>query len=152
MKVDEVYNVVLDTIIVSSHKPLKKLKVHGTYCGHKILKGVDTAVHPLIQSALKDYQGPSCAITSMRRNFNPKSDHFHGRAFDLNFDEKIIDYLLSDEGKNYLEKHNLYFYIEGRPGSKRVSKYNDDPRAAPFVFFNPLARGNTGDHLHIGLK
>jgi hypothetical protein len=38
------------------------------------------------------------------------------------------------------------FYIEGRPGSRKVKSYLTDPTTSKFVFFNPKA---SGDHIHL---
>lgn len=58
----------------------------------------------------------------------------------------MIEYLVSEEGQLWLKAHNLMFYIEGKPGCKKVSKYLYDPKCACYVFFNPHA---TGAHIHV---
>lgn len=40
------------------------------------------------------------------------------------------------------------FYIEGRPGSRKVAKYLDNAATREYVFFNPKA---TGDHIHVAV-
>jgi hypothetical protein len=109
---------------------------------------VDTAVSKELVLALSDYSGPKAKINSLKRHYNHKSQHFHGKAVDLAWDEEVISFLISDEGQTWLKKHGITFYIEGRPGSKRVSKYLGDQKASQFVFFNPRA---TADHVHLNV-
>lgn len=94
---------------------------------------------------MQDYKGPTVKVNSLRRNWNHSSEHYHGRAIDLELSHDLITYLTSTEGKRWLDTHQLMFYIEGRPGSKRVKAYEKE-ETAQYVFFNPRA---TGDHIHI---
>lgn len=118
----------------------------------RLESGLDTRIRPELLSALLDYRGPKTSIGSLRRNWasNPKSKHNCGKAVDFGFDRELIDWLvLTDEGKTWLAKHNLMFYIEDRPGSKALLPFKQDERYAQFVFENGHA---TGDHVHVAVK
>lgn len=84
----------------------------------------------------------------MRRHSNCKSQHYHGKAIDLAWDETVIAFLLSEEGRSWLKEHEVTFYIEGKPGSKKVRRYLYDEVASEYVFFNPNA---SGDHIHLNI-
>jgi hypothetical protein len=87
-------------------------------------------------------------VNSVRRHSNHKSQHYHGKAIDLAWDDNVIAFLLSKEGRSWLEAHGITFYIEGKPGSKKVRRYLNDEVASDYVFFNPSA---TGDHIHLNI-
>lgn len=120
----------------------------GTFLGFLLTEPVDTSVTGALKSALTAYSGPKAKINSLRRRYNKSSEHFHGNAVDLAWDEEVIEYLLSNEGQTWLCAHGFCFYIEGKPGSRRVAKYTKRPEARKFVFHNPKA---TGDHIHLNL-
>ena len=110
---------------------------------------IDTAITNALKSALLLYTGPGATISSLRRHHNCKSDHYSGNADDFEFCDKLIQYLVSDEGMSWLNAHSLYFFIEGKPGSRKVATYLKNASTASFVFFNPSA---TGNHIHLGVK
>ena len=85
-------------------------------------------------------------VNSLKRHFNCKSDHYRGKAVDLELSHELIEWLISEDGRSWLSGHNLMFYIEGKPHSPKVAKYLKDERTREFVFFNPRA---TGNHIHI---
>lgn len=118
----------------------------GTFLGFVLYTPVDTSIHRSFHLALSEYTGPKVKVNSLRRSCNRSSAHYHGKAADFELSQELVDWLLSDEGEKWRTSHNLLFYIEGKPGSKRVRKYLNDPRSAKYVFFNPRA---TGDHIHI---
>jgi hypothetical protein len=118
----------------------------GTFLGFLLAEPLDTTVSKELKKALLAYSGPSVKINSLRRHYNPSSEHYHGNAVDLAWCEETIAYLLSEDGKKWLADHKLLMYIEGRPGSKKVKKYTSDPDSSRYVFFNPRA---TGDHIHL---
>lgn len=120
----------------------------GSFFGFLLYTPVDTAVSKELTVALSDYSGPKAKINSLKRHYNRSSQHFHGKAVDLAWNEEVISFLISDEGQMWLQRHGITFYIEGRPGSKRVSKYLGDQKASQFVFFNPRA---TADHIHLNV-
>lgn len=107
---------------------------------------VDTSIATSFKEVLLSYAGPKVRVNSLKRGYNRSSQHYHGKAVDFEFSSELIDYLVSDAGQQWLIRHNLTFYIEGKPGSGRVAKYYQRAQYKRFVFFNPLA---TGDHVHI---
>lgn len=115
----------------------------------KVLGKVNTNISLALKVALTEYQGPEVSITSLKRSWNNKSAHNHGNAVDFEFDGELIKWLVSTDGQAWLERHNLMFYIEDKPGSKILTPYKTDPLYAKFVFENPNA---TGDHIHIAIK
>lgn len=106
---------------------------------------VDTSVSEQLKLALSDFNGPKVRVNSLRRHYRKASAHYHGKAVDLEFCPNLISYLLSDEGRVWREKYGITFYIEGKPGSKKVKQYEEGP-SSEFVFYNPRA---TGDHVHL---
>lgn len=106
---------------------------------------VDTAITREMTMALQAYDGPTVKINSLRRH-GTKSKHCHGNAVDLELTHALVEYLLTEEGQDWLISHQLKFYIEGKPGSRKVGKYLDDTRTESYVFFNKKA---TGDHIHV---
>jgi hypothetical protein len=143
--------------VVISAKASKKARtprkvILNGYLGFGVEGKVDTSVTVSIKEALNTYSGPKTKITSMRRHWGNKSAHEHGKAIDLSFDRNVIEWLVTEEGKNWLKEHSLLFYIEGRPGSKALKPYLANEVYRPFVFENPNASGRTGDHIHIQLK
>lgn len=139
------------TVVAKKTKAPARKRV-AELCGFKLTGGLNANVSDKIQNALETYKGPKVLVTSLKRNWNRKSDHFHGNAVDFEFSHDMIMYLISEEGRQWLEENGLYFYIEGRPGSKKVKEYLGDANTAPHVFFNPNARGRTGDHIHLGVE
>lgn len=138
------------TVVAKSKAPTRKriTELHG----FDVCKGLDGRISAKMDSVMLSYKGPKVLVTSLRRNWNKKSDHYHGNAVDFDFSHEMIMYLVSEEGKAWMLEHGLYFYIEGRPGSKKVAEYLKDPLTAPYVFFNPNAKGRSGNHIHLGLK
>ena len=120
----------------------------GSFFGFLLYTPVDTAVSKELVMALSDYNGPKAKINSLKRHYNHKSKHYCGKAVDLAWDETVISFLISDEGQTRLHKHGIPFYVDGRPGSNRGSKYLGDQKSAQFVFFNPNA---TADHVHLNV-
>ena len=120
----------------------------GAFFGFLLYTPVDTSVSKELILALSDYKGPKAKVNSLRRHYNQSSQHFHGKAVDLAWNEEVIDFLVSAEGQLWLQKHGITFYIEGVPGSKRVKKYLGDQKYSKFVFFNEHA---SGDHIHLNV-
>ena len=112
-----------------------------------LTKGLNTNISSNLIKVLESYKGPKALITSLKRNKHNKSKHNIGNAVDLNFDAEFIDYLI--QNREWLEENNLNLYIEGKPNSKRIKAYLNNPTTAPYVFFNPEA---SGDHIHINIK
>lgn len=124
----------------------KKTKEIKSFLGFKLLGKCDYKISDELFEALEDYNGPEVRITSLKRHWNPHSQHFHGNAVDFEWNEELIDYLITS---SWLEHYNLMFYIEDKPGSKKLFKYKKDPMYSKYVFENPAA---TGPHIHIGIK
>jgi hypothetical protein len=117
----------------------------GTFLGFILYTPVDTSICPTFKVALRDYTGPTVKVNSLRRYWNQDSEHYHGRAIDLELSPELVTYLTSEDGQRWLDTHRLTFYIEGKPGSQRVKSYQRE-ETAQYVFFNSKA---TGDHIHI---
>lgn len=126
-----------------------KICKSGTFLGYILTEPVDTTISSGLKIVLQTYSGPSAKINSLRRHYNRSSEHFHGNAVDFAWDDAVIEYLLSDEGRKWLCDHGLCFYIEGRPGSTKVKTYHKRPEAKKYCFFNEKA---TGDHIHLSLS
>ena len=118
----------------------------GTFLGFILYTPVDTTIAPDFREALAEYSGPTVRVNSVKRNWSTKSMHYHGKAIDLELSYELVTYLVSEDGKTWLKNHDLIFYIEGRPGSKRVASYYAYEEARKYIFFNENA---TGDHVHI---
>lgn len=123
----------------------KGLCASGTFMGFLLYCPVDTAICSSFKQVLAEYPGPAARVNSLKRGYNSSSKHYTGKAIDLEFSHEVIEFLVSEAGQKWLVDNGLTFYIEGKPGSKRVSKYLRAPYSR-FVFFNPSA---TGDHIHI---
>lgn len=126
-------------------RKLSSVISESSYFNFVVWTPVDTAISEDLRKALSSYTGPVVKINSLRR-YGSGSKHCHGKAADLELTHVLVEYLLTDEGQQWLNEHKLEFYIEGKPGSRRVKKYKTDPRTDDYVFFNPKA---TGDHIHI---
>ena len=122
----------------------------GEFLGFQLQQiRIDTSVTEGLKAALLMYSGPAATISSLKRHYNCKSDHYHGNAVDFAWCDVVINYLISDEGQAWVKAHGLYFFIEGRPGSRKVAAYLKNEVAAKHVFFNPSA---TGNHIHLGVE
>lgn len=66
----------------------------------------------------------------------------------MEFNHALIVWLTSDEGRDWLDQHNLIFYIEAKPRDKKLDLYKENERFRPYVFENPEA---TGPHIHLNL-
>ena len=120
-----------------------------TFYGFALWGRVNTkGVSEDLVEALQAFTGPNVKITSLRRNWNSKSQHNHGRAVDLEFNHALITWLVSEQGRSWLSEHNLMFYIEDKPGSRKLTPYKTDPTTSEFVFENTRA---TGAHIHINI-
>lgn len=146
------------TIVMPDEKrPIAQLKTSkkhfqktgSEFMNFKLLGRCDTNISKRLKDALNTYTGPNIKITSLRRHFNRKSQHFHGNAVDMEFSHELIEYLVSNEGQEWLDFNNLMFYIEDVPGSRLLVRYQSDEKYAKYVFENPNA---TGEHIHIGIK
>lgn len=115
----------------------------------KKISGLNTRITPELKAALDSYNGPKVLITSLVRHWSNKSAHAHGKAADYNWSEELISYLVTEGGKEWLKAHSLMYYIEDRPGSKKLLPYKNSEIHKEFVFENPHA---TGPHVHIQIK
>lgn len=121
----------------------------GTFYGFDISEPVDTSVTSQLKLALETYCGPQVRINSLKRHYNKSSQHYHGKAVDLEFCSELIEHLLSEDGQIWLKSHGLAFFIEGRPGSRKVKEYAKYDKYKPYIFFNAAASGN---HIHLYAK
>jgi hypothetical protein len=144
----KIYEAELQEIVITA-----KAKIKNTfprqYMGYILCPGVNSNIHSKLKEVLENYNGPKPLVTSLRRSWNNESKHNHGKAVDFAWSEDMIDYLVSEEGQSFLDKFNLTFYIEDKPGSKRLNKYLNNKLYSKFVFPNPNC---TGPHIHIGLN
>ncbi len=124
-------------------------RVRGSFMGFKLETSCDINVSEQLTAALLDYSGPEIMITSLKRHFNRKSKHYCGNAVDMQFRHELIEWLVSEDGQRWLSDHNMLFYIEGRPGSRKLVRYKSDVVYAKYVLENPHA---TGDHIHINIR
>lgn len=122
----------------------KVVRARGEYLGFRLRGAVNTKISSQLKEALLAYTGPEIGINSLRRNWNHKSKHYVGRAVDLEFSHELIVWLTSSEGSIWREKFGVIFYIEGKPGSRKVIPYYAE--YPQYVLENPYA---TGDHIHI---
>jgi len=120
----------------------------GEFFGFLLYGRVKVDIHEDLEAALSNYCGPKVKITSLRRNWRGNSKHNHGKAVDFELNHELITYLCSEQGLDWLEEHDLKFYIEGKPKSKKIKAYESDPVYGRYVFFNKHA---TGDHVHMEL-
>lgn len=72
--------------------------VTGNFFGFMLYTPVDTSVSKELIYALSSYKGPTARVNSLKRGYNKKSQHFHGRAVDLEWNEDVISFLVSKEG------------------------------------------------------
>jgi hypothetical protein len=49
---------------------------------------------------MSTYKGPTAKVNSLRRHYNKSSEHYHGKAVDLAWDDEVIAFLISEEGKS----------------------------------------------------
>ncbi len=132
-----------------TRKPHSHRKVKGEFMGFKLASATDTTIHSSLKSSLGSYKGPETRINSLRRHWGTKSQHECGKAVDFEWSEELIEYLVGEEGQQWLADHDMMFYIEDRPGSKYLKKYLASPRHKEYVFENPSC---TGKHIHIQIK
>lgn len=86
------------TIVAPNRKPTKA-KEHSKnvfrrtkeFLSFKLLGSVNTNVSDSLVEALKAYTGPTVGITSLRRHWNSKSAHNHGKAVDFEFSKELIE-------------------------------------------------------------
>lgn len=71
----------------------------GNFLGFLLYTPVDTSVKEELVNVLVTYKGPQAKINSLKRSHNHSSQHFHGKAVDLAWDEEVISFLISQEGK-----------------------------------------------------
>lgn len=96
-------------------------------------------------SELKSIAYGKVQITSGFRNWGGKK-HRIGQAIDISYDEDFIYFLLSDKGKEWLNTHNLEFFIE----DKRRSTKNTLPEE--FLPHWRYISHATNLHIHLCLK
>lgn len=139
----------LPEVVIQPKKVTKHTSNSSTFMDFDVEGKVNTAITKKLEEALEAYSGPdSVMITSLRRNWGTKSAHEHGKAVDFKFDHKLIEWLVSEEGTAWRETYSITFYIEGKPGSRKVRGYKNDPLYSKYVFENPSA---TGDHVHMNI-
>ena len=130
----------------SPSKPKKSSMM--SFEGFRVASNVDRYLHSSLCSALKSYTGPgSVLITSMRRKYCTHSKHSTGQAIDINMDKhgrNMLEWLVTNEGQNWLESHQLSFYVEDKPKSRRLDEFRE--RFSEYIFENRRA---TGLHIHM---
>jgi len=144
-----------EMIIVEPERviPIAPIKKYAKeFLGFQLEGSCNTQVNNNLREALKTYTGPKIKITSLKRHRNNKSRHNIGLAADFEFSHELILWLVSEEGTKWRDQHHIEFFIEGRPGSKKLVPYKLDEQFSKYVFENPFAEGRTGDHIHIHIK
>jgi len=109
-------------------------------------KDVDNDINPKLGRALKDYTGPTLAVTSMKRHGSGHSQHDHGLALDIELDGKVLSYLQSKEGQQWLKKHHMNYLVEFPNYTKTYERFKKRYRK---VVVNEQA---TGNHVHISVS
>lgn len=135
----------LEVIEISAKKPRHFKKKE--FLGFILQRELNTNIHKSLETALLDYSGPKVKISSLKRH-GTKSKHCCGKAVDFEWNEDLINYLVSEEGTAWREKHGFTFYIEDTPRSKKLLPYKSNPKYSEFVFENARA---TGPHIHLNL-
>lgn len=135
-----------NTKVVNKRTHLSNL----SFSSFRICKNVDRYLQNSFCKALDSYTGPvGVLITSMRRKYCTHSKHSTGNAIDINMNadgQRMLYWLISIEGINWLDDHGLSFYIEDRPNSKKLIKYKEADEFKEYVFENNHA---TGLHIHM---
>lgn len=117
--------------------------------GFRVSSSCDKYLDEALHMALSSYIGSERPlITSMRRSFCSHSKHRSGKAVDINMDtagREMLKHLITEEGKMWLSSNNLSFFIEDKPGSKRLREFRTE-EYKDYLFEN---RGATGLHIHL---
>lgn len=129
-----------------NRKTSSRICRESTFLGFILWRVKSTDIHQELETALTSYTGPKVKITSLRRHWGTNSKHECGKAVDLELCPNLVSWLCTAEGVQWLETHNLKFYIEDRPGSRHLDKYKEDELYHRYVFENKRA---TGPHIHI---
>lgn len=140
------YTQKLPEVVIKAPKIIRHAKVQLD--GYKTASGVNTRINSTLKDALQEYNGPRPLINSLRRNWNSHSPHTYGKAVDFQWSPEMIEYLVSEEGLKWLDKFQVTFYIEGKPGSSKVAAYKGKEPYKKYIFENPSA---TGDHIHLNI-
>ena len=144
------YSIELSHVTVTAKK-IRKNKTMS-FLGFRLQKCLDTSVNPKLKEALIEFKflgGPDVRISSLvRHKWSSKSKHRCGKAVDFEFSHELIDWLVSEVGKSWMEKHGMTFFIEDVPGSKVLKPYLQDVKYVKYVFENPYA---TGPHIHLNI-
>lgn len=91
-------------------------------------------------------------LTSIWRGWNTRSAHYRGKAVDISIHNgglQFLEWLASEEGKQWVEKYNLKFYIEDNRYSSWLLKFKNHKKLSKNVFLNPKA---TGFHVHLQIN
>lgn len=141
---ERVYELHLSEVVIKAKKPIRR----SEFLGFKLqTNAINTRIHGTLEKALLDYNGPKVPISSLRRH-GTVSKHCCGKAVDFAWSQELIDYLVSEEGTAWRVAHGINFYIEDKPGSKKLTPYKNNPTYNKFVFENARA---SGPHIHLNL-
>lgn len=91
-------------------------------------------------------------LTSVWRGWNTYSAHYKGKAVDISIHNgglRFLEWLASEEGKQWVDKYNLKFYIEDNRYSSWLLKFKSHKKLSKNVFLNPKA---TGFHVHLQIN
>lgn len=116
----------------------------------KFYSNAKLKIDPKLYAALLDcpFKKP-VQLTSIWRGWTTRSAHYRGRAVDIGLNERGLDFLewlASEEGKQWVDKYNLKFYIEDNRLSSHLLKFKRHAKLSKNVFLNPRA---TGFHVHL---
>jgi hypothetical protein len=114
----------------------------------------DSRLDEKLLAAMIDYSSiegtPLLTVTSATRHNSSRSKHYYGKALDLRYNanlEQFLCWIEEPEGKAWLKKHNLWFYIEDNYWSSKILPWKQ--HYAEHVFMNRKA---SGPHVHLELR
>lgn len=96
-------------------KILEEKRIPGTDFYLDSLKYYNVAMDKSLYAALVHCDGPPVTLTSIRRNYNPRSHHYHGKAIDIRLDNQgmnFANWLVTPEGKAWRDNFDVKFYVE----------------------------------------
>jgi hypothetical protein len=106
---------------------------------YKSRKSEESKLDTSLQKAIKTYTGPLMKISSGKRyNGYKKSLHRCGKAIDASYDRKVVNWLLSPQGKEWALENKVRWFTE-----------DNKKRQLPNFRLIPWA---TSIHIHIEIK
>jgi hypothetical protein len=97
-------------------------------------------------SALANCPYEGITITSGVRIWPKRSKHTKGQAVDIKLDEKLVNWLQTNEASEWLKKYNIKYIIEFTSHGSVYDRFKRNYRNVK------VNRGATGAHIHLELK